>query len=681
MKIKSVKLENIRSYIKEEIFFPDGSILLAGDIGSGKTSILMAIEFGLFGLQPGQRGSSILRSEASFGSVILQIEVDEKNITIERTLKRQKTVTQDYAAITIDGEKEELSVTELKSKILNILNYPQELSKKQNLLYRFTVYTPQEEMKQIILEDSKSRINTIRYVFGIDKYKRVLENILIVRLKIREEKRLLEGATKTLDADKELLNKKTESLQEKKSNIKLLEKELEEKTSQTLIAEEKKQLIMKKLEGRAKIKEKIAHAEGILSSKKLILKNNISQLKQIQLEIKKYDNINLTQFDLDQLENKLSLKKKQKEKLQKIILEINSSINTLSNKIKECQSLEQRMQNLQTCPTCYQNVDAVYRANILNKNHNEKSRATKKIEEFNMELDSVNKKILQINEEISSTDKEITNFKLLKMKLESVNEKREKIKLLNLQNEQIDTEIIQIVKNIKSLNDDLKKFSDYEKLLKEASELLLLAQRQERISHIKLAELKKDIEVSEKNIKELEKRVLAMQDLKDRHLHYSDLENWITKKFIPLISAIERNVMISLRQEFSKLFSKWFSILVPEDFSARLNEDFSPIIEQKGFEMDYAYLSGGERTAVALAYRLALTQTINSLMSKIKTKDIIILDEPTDGFSSQQLDKIREVLSDLSVGQLIIVSHEQKIEGFVDNVIKFRKSYGISTKS
>ncbi len=119
-------------------------------------------------------------------------------------------------------------------------------------------------------------------------------------------------------------------------------------------------------------------------------------------------------------------------------------------------------------------------------------------------------------------------------------------------------------------------------------------------------------------------------------------------------------------------------MLVSDSFNVRLSEDFTPIIEQQDYEIDYAYLSGGERTAIALAYRLALNQVINSFLSKIKTRDLVILDEPTDGFSEQQLDKMREVLDELNVSQLIIVSHEQKIESFVDRVIKFKKENGSS---
>jgi exonuclease SbcC len=121
-------------------------------------------------------------------------------------------------------------------------------------------------------------------------------------------------------------------------------------------------------------------------------------------------------------------------------------------------------------------------------------------------------------------------------------------------------------------------------------------------------------------------------------------------------------------------------MLVSDHFNVYLRDDFTPVVELQDYEIEYSYLSGGERTAVALAYRLALNQVINSIMSNIKTRNLVILDEPTDGFSEQQLDKMREVLDQLKVEQLIIVSHEQKIEGFVENVIRLKKENGISEK-
>ena len=124
MILKKLFIENIRSFENQVIEFPKGSTLLSGDIGVGKTSILLAIEFALFGLQPSQKGSSLLRTDSDFGKVILEFSIDNKEIIIERNLKRgNKSITQDFASIKIDDENFEESITEIKARILKLLNY------------------------------------------------------------------------------------------------------------------------------------------------------------------------------------------------------------------------------------------------------------------------------------------------------------------------------------------------------------------------------------------------------------------------------------------------------------------------------------------------------------------------------------------------------------------------------
>ena len=213
MILKKIKLENIRSYENAELEFPAGASILSGDIGSGKTSVLLAIEFALFGLQPGQRGSSLLRNGKNRGSVALEIEIDNNTIVLERGLEKGKTVSQSYAKIQINGVEQEISVTELKNKVLSLLNYPKEFAKKTNILYKFTVYTPQEQMKQIILEKPEARLDTLRHIFGIDKYKRVKENTDIFTVRLREQSREYEGRIKDLDDVKEKRKEKQHNLE------------------------------------------------------------------------------------------------------------------------------------------------------------------------------------------------------------------------------------------------------------------------------------------------------------------------------------------------------------------------------------------------------------------------------------------------------------------------------------
>ena len=73
-----------------------------------------------------------------------------------------------------------------------------------------------------------------------------------------------------------------------------------------------------------------------------------------------------------------------------------------------------------------------------------------------------------------------------------------------------------------------------------------------------------------------------------------------------------------------------------------------------------------------------MNQIINNLITTIKTRDLLILDEPTDGFSDEQLDRVRNVLNEIDLKQLIVVSHEQKIESFVDNVLRLNKENHIT---
>ena len=235
--------------------------------------------------------------------------------------------------------------------------------------------------------------------------------------------------------------------------------------------------------------------------------------------------------------------------------------------------------------------------------------------------------------------------------------------------------------HIRKLRDTISELSKYDHVFELKQKELSQAYTEEKEAEIKKAELKKEIEVFGKQIEEIKERVRQIEEIKKQLGYLTKLEDWLSQRFVPMIAFIEKNVMVTLQAEFSKLFSEWFAVLVPESFGISLSDDFTPIIEYQDYEIDYAYLSGGERTAVALAYRLALNQVLNSLLSQIKTRGLVILDEPTDGFSDQQLDKMRDVLQQLNAEQLIIVSHEQKIESFVENLIRLKKTLGVSEKA
>ena len=58
--------------------------------------------------------------------------------------------------------------------------------------------------------------------------------------------------------------------------------------------------------------------------------------------------------------------------------------------------------------------------------------------------------------------------------------------------------------------------------------------------------------------------------------------------------------------------------------------------------------------------------------------NLLILDEPTDGFSKTQLSKVKDVLQELKSEQIILVSHEKELETYVDNIFQISKDAGVS---
>ncbi|MBD3283089.1 AAA family ATPase, partial [Candidatus Pacearchaeota archaeon] len=302
MLVKKLTIENIRSYDKQEIVFPRGSILLSGDIGSGKTTILLAIEFALFGLQPGQRGSSLLRSNSDFGKVSLEFEIEGKDIIIERSLKKaSKSVTQDYTSISIDGEKFEGSVTEIKNKVLKLLNYPSEFSKKTNLLFKFTVYTPQEEMKQIILEPGDIRLNTLRHVFGIDKYKRIEENSNFLASKLREKIRINQGIIIDLEKDREILEKRKRDLDELKENQKQVLKEHEKSIKLRLEKENALKEVEEKINQKKEFENEKSKSNILIYEKQQQITTIRNTVKNINLQIEEAKKLSFNESEYSAL--------------------------------------------------------------------------------------------------------------------------------------------------------------------------------------------------------------------------------------------------------------------------------------------------------------------------------------------------------------------------------------------
>ncbi|MEK6946383.1 MAG: AAA family ATPase [Nanoarchaeota archaeon] len=679
MFLKSIRLNNIRSYEVQNINFPLGSVLLAGDIGSGKSSILLAIEFALFGAKKGELPAyTLLRHGKKEGSVELHLQIENKDVVIKRTLKRSNDdIKQEAGYVIINGVKKDGTSEELRAISLDLLGYPKDLLKKsKDLVYRYTVYTPQEEMKQILYESKEARLDTLRKVFNIDKYKRIKENSKIIISALREKKRHLEGFVIDLDYKKKDLEERKKEIVELDGRITDLNPKIED--LKKIISEKKKSI--EYLEG--DIRE-LTSARKELSVTESNLKIRIEQNNRLNEEIKKLESQiedlkkeleGKGTEDLESISKKIDGKEKEISQADLDYRNMAKQARELEVRMEHCSETMRKIQSLDLCPVCEQKVDEAHKHEINSRETEKCSHYLDEIKKIKDEESKLERIKIELKKEMDRLVKEQNHLNITKIKFvnlkEKENSKHEKFGL----KEKIKKEIGMLNTKKIELGAKIEKYSQteekYNSVRKEIDGLL----PQERFLEIEKGKCESAKESVKRFIVSIEKEIFEKQKAKEKLSYLAQLINWIDEFFVNLMSTMEKHVMVNIHSQFNELFKKWFDILMEDEtLNVRVDEEFTPVIEQNGYETYVENLSGGEKTSVALSYRLALNKVINDIIVGIKTKDIIILDEPTDGFSTEQLDKVRDVLGQLNMNQVIIVSHESKIESFVQSVIRIEK--------
>jgi len=425
MLLRSIYLKNIRSYKEETIFFKNGTNLLWGEVGSGKTTVLLAIEFALFGLGKDE-GKLLLRNGEKIGEVILTLEkinndykdYDNKNnnkqFKIKRILERDKNeqVRQKQIIIEENNEIVELTPIEANNYILKRFNLPKTKGQK-NLAYRYIIYTPQEELKKILEEKEEKRINIIRKAFGIEKYKNLKEVLNIIYLNEKKyEKKNLEEKIEKLSNNEEKLKKLEEEFLNEKKKLVEIEQKLKKSEENRRSVEEKEDLLQDKKNKLEKLKEKLFQE-----------KNNLENIEK---------NIELKKREKENLENEKNnlLKDISKERLLKELKELNDKIGKNSRLIDEYKKLE-----------------------------NEKESYEKRIKE----IEYLNNKLEGENEVLKERTKDVDEIKL-KKRLEELKIEKSKIEKFKERNKIIDKEII----NSKSEKERIsKEIEEKEKTIKE----------------------------------------------------------------------------------------------------------------------------------------------------------------------------------------------------------------------
>src|SRR3989338_2638056 len=667
MKLLHLKLRNIRSYKDGVITFPKGSLLLSGDIGAGKSTILLAMEYALFGIQKGASAQSILRHGENSGSVELAFELDGSAITVARTMRKGSAIKQDECSIFIDGKEYKYPPTQLKAKIIDLFGYPKEAASRNIPIFRYTVYTPQEQMKGI-MADPDARLATLRKIFGIEKYGNIRNNSALFIRHLNSESRVLEESSRSLE-DKML--EADRSAKEMESAAAKAEKKKQELKSATaeLEAEEK---ALEEMRGWANeiigMKQKTtsmeAEASRLALMKAAMVKDAEASARKAEAafeEAKKLTESLPNCMPAEEIERQEGDIAEKKTMLLSRKAVIEEAVRKLSGVSKSG-----------ACPFCLRKADPEH--------------FISQIKERQKDLEAIDSEIMPINslqKELSEEKQKYRRKEILAQKIASVKEtaaeRRSTSQSRLAEAAALEEKITELGRSIAFSRAKIESGRNYEEDYRAHSAKIkeLHALRLSVSSDLSKSEQQASM-LAEK-LDALNKECESMKLMRSRGARIKQISSWLDTVLIKMTEAIERHVMNALQKEFSSIFRYWFSLLMPEEaLAVTIDQSFSPVVSQNGHETPYDDLSGGERTAIALAYRQSLNKVINMMIETIRTKGLLVLDEPTEGFSSEQLDRVRDVINQLDLEQIIMVSHEQKIDTFVDSTVRVYKENHVS---
>lgn len=664
MRLDFLELDGIRTYGHVRVDFAQGVTLFEGDVGSGKSTLLYAIEFALFGLGDLKAGH-LLRHGATSGSVKLGFELEGRKIVVFRQLERKKDAARQAPGwIEEDGVRTDYSPEEMKTRILSLLQFRENpAARATSWIFRYAVFTPQEQMKEILTLKSEERLQTLRKAFGVEEYKTAQENAGFVQQRLREKGREIKGQL---------------------SNVEELKSQKMQSESQLAELETKKPALQQRIQEAQRHVQAAENGVNACRAESLALEREAAQVPLLQKRV-------------DELQRQLLQIQTDAKKIQANANRWNAELKTLQSQNAATmadpqeawndaqEALRQRQQELGgaehaakehaalrsgTCPTCGQKI-----SDGLNG----------KIQEAENHLKQVQAAVSEARQKELALRSQLTAFNQQKLVLQKIQQLSDVLQQAQAQLQENQNRDAETAQQLQAARDEFEQKKHHLQAASDAKARLQQAESQLRQQQAALqaaVSAQAAAEAKEQHLQETLKQLQeSLERKKQLDTKLQDLEAknaWLADPFIPALSLIEEHVLRRINDEFNRLFSKWFvQLLETQDLAAEVDASFTPQIRQQGFEQDFTALSGGEKSALALAYRLALNTLVRQTTPSLK-HNLLILDEPTDGFSKEQLGRMRQVLQEAGAQQILLVSHERELEALSDQVFSVEKHHGES---
>jgi len=581
--LTSLELVNWRTHSQTTLEFGKGTNVIVGVMGSGKSSIVNAICYSLFGTFPALKNRSVSLEEVimnkpniqNFAQTKINFNQEGKNYRVERIIKRDSTnEAKLYENNMLVAGPKQKDVNEKVEKLLG-LNYE---------LFSRAVYAEQNEMDFFLKLSPSERKKKFDELLELEKYEEARKNSAALQNDLaKENKQRKEFIDNQKEAIKSHEEEKIQSqIIEEEKLIFILENELNELTK-ILPELEKKYILLNEKEKTQKNLEdtKMKTNERIQSLSEFLEKNKTLDEIKTKKETEEYkQNMKEKENELAILTNTLEeLIKKEKENklIEDLILKMNSKLETIKEELakNEKTNLEELIKLLTITNRANEELKIK-----LTLNENEEKEIQLVIKKCDEEI-----KIIQHEKkQITAEEKDILNLKgkcpTCKQELNEEHKKHlneellQKIKNLDIQlitfdNEKKESELR--VKTNQTQKEKLKKEIEEkikEKYILEATQKQIIELEEKKKQCINLEEelpkLKKQLIEIGFNKEKLEMKRKEQNELNKK---ISEIKNQIALKEQELKLAVEKKQKEQQLEKEMELITKTEQELIKNDFN------------------------------------------------------------------------------------------------------------------
>ncbi|PWI46937.1 hypothetical protein CEE45_14220 [Candidatus Heimdallarchaeota archaeon B3_Heim] len=770
----SLEIYRFMNYLGKPVKFAFNApnIVISGPTGSGKTTILDALTFALFG-RSSRLDLTIVKTEdicGNNGRVTCEFHIDKIYYKI---IRGRDSKGKSFLELFINNERINGKIPELNEKIRSTI-----LGMNYAAFVNSTIIR-QDEMKSLGSKSSTERLKTLQNLFRLDIFNKAIQDTQEQLMTINGLKNKVEGELQTNKknfSSKILLEKKVNQLvpqlqklkSEEKKSFKIIgEKELEKNEKQELhekfqitldsMKNSEKQLMKlenseRKSEEELKKYMKLKNNSMVLEKQIEVIRNHDEEIRSLESKKKEYTFIKSGIEKLIQRRRKDELRLiKDTEKKNNLKAETVKRIANLTTDIdhkKAFQILQQegrlgeRIQRI-SLEKSWKLPDKLIQELLqeqLNARSDLKELLTEKtkinIDSFRLseiqdtenqliaEIEKLNERLSELKE---SSEKEIQEEKNKQKKIgfsPEIQKHLDMLKNSQITNEKIKKEYTTAKHNFESIIDPTSKINTLQnqiKVIKEERVRFREELKDYRQFQKEFEFLKTDLKEKKESVEKLQIQCVRMdQDIKNLQFNILELQKLkpeikkLEKKLDKFIQ--EENVLIKLKNEVFHIrgapfyainkilphLGKRASLILSDLTSRKLTSvqleridkgkqglGFNINIQTPQGPRDISTFSGGERTQINAALRLAISEELSYFggerAQESGTKKTLFIDEgdlgSLDTMEAQQA-FVKKLFELSNKFKIILITHITEIaDQFPHSIQITRDTYGRSMKN